>query len=317
MSVESPVLFIVFNRPDTTARVFSRIRDARPAKLFIAADGPRDTREGEAQLCAEVRQIATAVDWPCEVKTLFREKNLGCKYAVSSAITWFFEHVEEGIILEDDCEPAPDFFRFCDTLLAHYRHDTRIRHIGGSNLQHGRRRGDASYYFSRLSHVWGWATWRRAWKDYDVELSAFSDEQIDAFVQNRFEPVTAHCWLEMIHGARKGTLNTWDVQWVFTNWIHDALNIIPNVNLISNIGFDARATHTIEHCSNNAALSTGTLGPIIHPIVFAPTAEADAYTMDLDFNLLQRRRKADRLKYRLKRWLARHGGPSRWQRAGF
>ncbi len=316
MPVASPVLFLVFNRPDTTARVFSRIRDARPSKLFIAADGPRDTREGEAQLCAEVQKIATNVDWPCDVKTLFRTQNLGCKHAVASAITWFFEQVEEGIILEDDCEPAPDFFPFCDALLSHYRHDTRIRHIGGSNLQHGRRHGDASYYFSRLSHVWGWATWRRAWKDYDPELSAFSDSQIDAFVRNHHEPAAAAAWLDMIRGARNGTLDTWDIQWVFTNWIQDGLGIIPNVNLISNIGFDARATHTVTHCSNNAALATGTLAQIIHPSAFTPASEADAYTLALDFNLSQRRRKANRLKYRLKRWIARHGGPARWHRAG-
>jgi GT2 family glycosyltransferase len=161
MSLKTPpVLLIVFRRPDATRRVCATLRQARPEKLFVAADGPRPNRPDEAEQCREARRIATAVDWPCEVKTLFRDDNLGCGRAVSSAIRWFFDQVEEGIVLEDDCLPEASFFPYCAELLARYRHDTRVMHIAGYNpLPHGY--GDGSYYFSRLMQCWGWATWKR------------------------------------------------------------------------------------------------------------------------------------------------------------
>src|SRR5262249_20722231 len=158
-----PVLFLIFNRPNTTARVMEAIRTAGPGRLYVAADGPRDGNADEAKRCAEVRRIATQVDWPCEVQTLFRERNLGCRQAVSSAITWFFEQEQEGIILEDDCLPSPSFFPYCAELLARFRNDERIMCITGCNFQQDMKGYPYSYYFSKYHHVWGWATWRRAW----------------------------------------------------------------------------------------------------------------------------------------------------------
>src|ERR1700690_1974577 len=156
--MQSPVLFLVFNRPDTTRRVFEAIRSAQPPRLYVAADGPRGARAGEAERCAEVRRIATAVNWPCEVKTLFRDCNLGCKMGVSSGITWFFEHEPEGIILEDDVLPVPTFFDFCDELLARFRNDDRVAMISGSNLIAGHFDPAESYFFSRCAQIWGWAS---------------------------------------------------------------------------------------------------------------------------------------------------------------
>lgn len=156
--LKTAVLFLVFNRPETTKTVFEAIRKAKPKRLYIAADGPRKHREGENEKVSSVRQIVTYVDWPCDVKTLFRDENLGCKSAVSGAITWFFNHEEEGIILEDDCLPHPDFFPFCESLLKRYANDERIWVITGNNFQNGIQRGEASYYFSRYNHVWGWAS---------------------------------------------------------------------------------------------------------------------------------------------------------------
>ena len=161
---KSAVLFVVFNRPDTTKRVFEAIRLAKPKRLYITTDGPRPNMPDDVQLCKQTREIVSVVDWDCEVKTLFREENAGCKNGVSAAINWFFDHEEEGIILEDDCLPANSFFKFCDTLLEKYRYDTRVRHITGCNLQFGKKWGDASYYFSNLTNGWGWASWRRAWR---------------------------------------------------------------------------------------------------------------------------------------------------------
>lgn len=169
----SAVLLLIFNRPETTRRVFDQIRAQQPPRLYIAADGARPNRPEEAARCAETRAISTQVDWDCELHLLYRDQNLGCRRAVSEAITWFFEHEEAGIILEDDCLPADSFFYFCDALLEKYRHDERIHAITGTNLQMGKQWGEASYYFSRYTNIWGWASWRRVWKEYDSELSRY------------------------------------------------------------------------------------------------------------------------------------------------
>ena len=168
MAFDVPILFIVFNRPDTTAIVFQKIREIKPRKLFLAADGPRPSREGEKERCDAVRKIITeGVDWDCDVQLKFSDINLGCGRAESSAMLWFFESVGEGIVIEDDTLPDTSFFYFCKELLAYYRNDETVRMIGGNNFQGGKKRGDGSYYFSKLTHSWGYASWWRAWKDYD------------------------------------------------------------------------------------------------------------------------------------------------------
>ena len=169
--MRSPILFLVFNRPDVTQRVFDAIRQARPPKLYIAADGPRKNKVGEVERCALVQEIVSQVDWPCEVSKLIRQENLGCKIAISSAIDWFFSKEPEGIILEDDCLPHPDFFPYCDELLERYRNNERVGMISGDNFQNGIKRGDGDYYFSQFCHIWGWASWARAWKKYDANLA--------------------------------------------------------------------------------------------------------------------------------------------------
>lgn len=166
----TPILFLIFNRPETTEKIFRRIREIQPRRLFISADGPRLNKLNEEKKCAESRKIANGVDWECEVKTHFSERNLGCRLGVSSGINWFFNNVQEGIILEDDCLPDTSFFYFCTALLEHFQNNERIMHIGGVNFQDGRTRGTGSYYFSKLSHIWGWATWKRAWNKYNVDI---------------------------------------------------------------------------------------------------------------------------------------------------
>ncbi|MCS7029805.1 MAG: nucleotide-diphospho-sugar transferase, partial [Bacteroidia bacterium] len=178
------VLFLVFKRLDTTKKVFEVIRKAKPPRLYIAADGPRDWVEGEAEKVKMVREyLMNNIDWDCEVKTLFRDKNLGCGRAVSEAITWFFEHEEMGIILEDDTVPSLSFFWFCEELLKKYKDDKRIGMISGNNFQDGIKRGDGDYYFSIYNHIWGWATWRDRWEGYDFELDSFKD---DKFIEELF-----------------------------------------------------------------------------------------------------------------------------------
>lgn len=240
----SPVLFLVFNRPDTTRQVFEGIRRARPPRLYVAADGPRAGRPAETGRCDKVRAIATAVDWECRVETLFRDENLGCKKAVSGGISWFFEHETEGIILEDDCLPNQSFFTFCDQMLAKYRGDTRVFIVSGYNKQQKWDRSQADYFFSNYGGIWGWASWRRAWDHYDSDMSLLG-EAIDRGVlidllgskQGRLRESTFKNVLEK-------KVDTWDYQWGFARHINNGLVCVPKVSLIENIGFGIDATHT-------------------------------------------------------------------------
>lgn len=238
----TPVLFLIFNRPDTTKQVFEAIRKAKPQKLYIAADGPRDDRPGEDEKCARVRKIATAVDWDCEVKTLFRKINFGCKIAISSSIDWFFENVEEGIILEDDCLPSQSFFWFCQELLETYRNDTRVMSIGGNNkgLSFSK---PHSYFFSKYVQIWGWATWKKSWEKYDYKIEKWATvkEEISNYIYSRKE---IKIRIKQFDSVYNNKLDTWDFQWNFICLIHNGLSVLPSLNLISNIGFTDDATHT-------------------------------------------------------------------------
>jgi hypothetical protein len=302
---KSAVLFIVFNRPDTTLKVFDAIKAARPARLYIAADGPRAGKPGEDVLCEQVRACTQLVDWPCEVKTLFRAQNLGCKDAVSSAISWFFEHEEEGVILEDDCLPANSFFSYCDILLEKYRHDTRIGHIGGANLQQGNIRGTASYYYSNLTHVWGWASWRRVWNRYDKELKAYHTDEVRQQLSKIFnDRLIIDNWETIFKELKAGAIDTWDYQLTFTNFFNNSLSVIPNQNLISNIGFGTGATHTQRSDSPYAFIPLqDTLTEIEHPVYVLPEKDADMHTLKFDFNWEATMRRYNKPTKRLKRFL--------------
>ncbi|WP_207424488.1 nucleotide-diphospho-sugar transferase [Desertivirga brevis] len=283
----SPVLFLIFNRPDTTVAVFEKIKEARPERLYIAADGPRLERPGEIKLSKEAKAIVEQVDWHCEIKTLFREKNLGCKYAVSSAIDWFFQHEEEGIILEDDCLPSADFFRFCDELLENYRDDNRVTQITGCNVQPGKRWGSASYYFSNNIEVWGWASWKRVWKNYDVELNNYNEKELEQHLQEIYKNrIVTQKFMEAFNELKEGKIDTWDYQLRFINFFQKGLVAVPNFNLISNIGFRADGTHTINSDHIFANIKTEQLPDIItHPSTFTACTEADLQTFYADFNI--------------------------------
>jgi len=276
---ETPVLFLIFNRPDTTAKVFGAIRKAKPKKLYISADGPRTPEEKNS--CEQTRKILDKIDWDCKVYTNFSEHNKGCKVAMSDGISWFFQQEEEGIILEDDCLPSESFFAFCSILLAHYRHDTRITHIGGSNLQLGQKRGEASYYFSNLTHVWGWAGWRRVWDSYDVNLTSFPAFKEQDYISN----CPSHLpfkegWLNALEKTYNGEIDTWDYQYAYSNLINNGLSVIPNSNLISNIGFGVQATHTFDEAHFYSALLNEEITSLIHPHFILPEVAADIFTQE-------------------------------------
>jgi len=278
----TPVLFLIFNRPDTTQKVFNAIRQAKPKQLFVAADGLREDKEGEKEKCEQARKIIEQVDWDCEVKTLFRDKNLGCKIAVSSAIDWFFENVEEGIILEDDCLPSQSFFWFCQELLKYYRNDARIMHISGDNFQFGRIRGEGSYYFSKYAHIWGWATWRKAWGCFDVNMKSFKKFKKEAQINNVFNiKQQKKYWMKIFQRVYDDKINTWDYTWVYTCFINSGLCIMPNINLVSNIGFGIESTHTQGENSIFSKMKTEEITEIIHPEFVLADQEADLLTSKL------------------------------------
>lgn len=283
---ETPILFLIFNRPDTTEKVFAEIKKQKPKYLFIAADGPRKDKEGELAKCELTRKVVLDhVDWKCEVKTLFRSENLGCGLAVSEAITWFFDNVEQGIILEDDCLPHPTFFNYCEILLNRYKGDNEIMTISGNNFQDGIQRGDGSYYFSKYTHIWGWATWRRAWLQYDFYMEKWPN-----YLENKLwtkcngNTEQYFYWKSVFEKTYKGEINTWDYQLAFASWCENNLNILPNVNLVENIGFGADATHTKDGNNKFSNMDTYAYWNDIIPSKKAIDKFADLYTFNIVFN---------------------------------
>lgn len=245
--LRTPILFLIFNRPDKSELVLEKIRKVKPKQLYVAADGPRKECEGEIKKCLETRDLIKTVDWDCEIKTLFRDNNLGCRLAVSSAINWFFTNVSEGIILEDDCVPSDSFFPYCSELLDRYRDDKRIMMISGDNFIHKKQNYEFSYFFSRYHFIWGWASWRRAWALYDVEMNLWPNVRNQhAFLESFSDRYERSYWLDILDQTHRGEIDTWDFQWAFSMWVNNGLSICPSSNLIKNIGFDESATHTLR-----------------------------------------------------------------------
>lgn len=267
MGLNTPVAFLIFNRPDTTERVFREIAKAQPRKLLVVADGARPDRAGEAEKCASARAVIERVDWDCEVLKNYSDVNLGCKRRVSSGLDWVFDTVEEAIVLEDDCLPSPSFFPFCEELLERYRHDSRVMQICGANFLKGWSRSEYSYYFSNYGPIWGWASWRRAWKFYDVEMKLWPELRekniLEDFCVNKEELIARLSTYDKVFA---GEIDTWDYQWGFAKLINSGLSITPVANLISNIGFGADATHTSSDDKQYAALERMQLNfPLSHP----------------------------------------------------
>ncbi len=278
--MKTSVALIIFNRVDTTEKVFEAIRQAQPPKLFIIADGPRQGKSGESEKCAATRAIVDRVDWECEVKTNYSATNLGCKLRPASGIDWVFEQVEEAIILEDDCLPDPTFFAFCDEMLERYREDRRIMAICGNNFQFGRQRTRDSYYFSRYPHCWGWATWRRAWQHFDIDMKLWPTVRDGNWLQDILtEGAEIKIWEKIFQSVYDRKIDTaWDYQWTFACWIQSGLAVLPNVNLIRNIGFGANATHTTGG-GKLANMSVEAISqPLHHPLFILRDTEADRYT---------------------------------------
>ncbi len=267
-----PVAIIIFNRPETTRKVLEKIAEYKPTKLFVIADGPRDNVYQDIEKCAAARAIIDQIDWDCELFKNYSDRNLGCGYRPSTGISWVFENVEEAIILEDDCLPDISFFRYCEEMLNVYRNNEKVMLISGIRPHISRKQTKYSYSFSRIPYTWGWATWRRAWKHYDFEIkrwkeisnksswlfNVIGDSKLAEVYRTRFD--------KAYNGECK--LDYWDYQWVFTCWLQRGFAVIPNVNLVNNLGIGGMATHTKDKKYFSTFLSfelEEMLFPLKHP----------------------------------------------------
>lgn len=263
-----PVAIFGFIRPHTTAQVFARVREMQPSKLFLCLDAPREGRPADIEKCEAVKKIFEGVDWPCEVFKNYAEKNMGCRRRMASGISWVFEHVEEAILLEDDCVPHPSFFQFCGELLERYRHDMRVGMIAG-HVEHGRSLNKAtSYYFDRFPTIIGWATWRRAWATFDAELEHWPRVKctpcLEVVFPERRQIRRIEGWFD---GVFHGKADSWATAWWLTFLRQGFLCAHPSVNLITNIGFGADSAHTTDRgsfCDNRP--SEAMPFPLIHPL---------------------------------------------------
>jgi hypothetical protein len=274
-----PIAMFVFNRPETTARVFARVAEARPPRLFLVADGPRADRPHEEERCRETRAIVERVDWPCEVLTNYADANLGCRRRIASGLDWIFSFAERAIILEDDCLPDPTFFRYCRELLERYKDDERVVMISGDNFGPSSRTSPYSYYYSKYPHVWGWATWRRAWRLYDVSMALWPSVRDENLLEEIVgSERAALAWRDIFDAVHSGQIDTWDYQLTFACWMQNGLSILPNVNLVSNIGFTRDATHTTTAGPLSNLPTYSMPFPLRHPPYMVRDRAADAHT---------------------------------------
>ncbi len=286
--MKTPIAFVIFKRSDTTQKVFDSIRQAKPSKLLVIADGPRSDYPNEAKKCAETRAIIDQVDWDCEVLTNYSEVNLGCAKRVATGLDWAFDLAEEAIVLEDDCVPHPTFFQFCEELLEYYRNDQRVMAIAAKNVQFGRRRTDYSYYFSRYNHCWGWASWRRAWQHFDFDMTLWPEAKsknilLDILGDQR----AASYWTRIFQSTYEGGNNSWAYRWMLSCWLQNGLSILPSHNLVSNLGFGADATNTITSSKNShyANMVTEKMAfPLRHPPYITRNRCADDFEQNTLFN---------------------------------
>jgi hypothetical protein len=276
--LNTPVALMMFNRPDLTAQVFEAIRAARPKRLLVVADGPRN--DAERVRCLETRAVIK-VDWPCDLETNYSEQNLGCKRRVGTGISWVFEQCEDAIILEDDTLPSPSFFPYCQTLLERYRDDERVMCISGMNLvRDPRPRGSETYHFSRYGATNGWATWRRAWCHWDIDMKAWPAFKRSGRIKDLFQDrVEQWFWTLLFDEQYQGRINTWDYQWLFARLAQGGLTATPIVNMVANLGFRADGTHTAFAMPKawEAALHHHDLWNLVEPEYVVPNRDMDDY----------------------------------------
>ena len=286
MTVTEPILVIAFNRPDLLAQVLQRLREVSATRVFVAIDGPRATRDGEDRKVQECRDLVDTIDWPCEVQTLAQQANLGCGLGVSTAISWFFSQVDRGIILEDDIIPDPSFFGFCSGLLDRYQDDPRVFAITGCNFVplEGQTNPEAAYRFSRVAHIWGWATWRRSWDTYRLDIAGWRRDlpARKLWTSGGSTLSGALFWAMTFELMARRQVDTWDAQLVFAAMRQDQLIATCNTNLVENIGFGGDATHTLVDVDT---LPVGSVILPTQPVPVRADEKADAWTREHHFQV--------------------------------
>ena len=265
--MDTPLLILAWRRPHTLRQVINAIRLVAPTRLYVACDGPNPDRLGESEKVAATRAvIESEIDWPCQIERLYSDVNQGCRLGVSRAITWFFDQVEEGIILEDDCVPHPDFFNFCSKMLSFYRYDMRIWCISGNNFQDSTWAGSGDYFFGQIPMCWGWATWRSRWIHYDAEMKRWpASKKVGLLHSVITDPVARSYWSKIwdkLWVSNKP--DSWAYRWAFTCVIERGLTVLPKVNLVENVGYGEDATHTRGGNCSRQAFPLGT-HKISHP----------------------------------------------------
>lgn len=287
----TPVVFIIFNRPDTTKRVFEKIREAKPKKLYIIADGPRKSVPKDYELCQLTRSMVENIDWDCNLYKNYSDINLGSRFRPASGFEFVFRNEDDAIILEDDCLPHTSFFEYCQQLLEYFRNEKKINIISGSNFLSKLSNKKYSYQFSAFHHFWGWATWKRAWEKYDIDMKEWPVLKNKNFINDiLMRRTSAKYWETLFEEVYTGKINTaWDYQWIYSSWKNNGLAVLPTSNLISNIGFGENATHTKnkKHKRSNMPLE-GVQFPIIHPPQIKRDFEYDQILSDYIFRFNRR-----------------------------
>jgi hypothetical protein len=297
--MRTPIALFIFKRPHTTQKVFDVIRQVKPKQLFVVADAPHPNEADEAEKCAAARAIIDQVDWDCDIIKRYADTNVGLGGQLSTGISWVFDQVEEAILLEDDCLVHPDFFRFAEELLEYYRNDPRIFSISSQNVQLKRNRTQDSYYFSRYHHIWGWATWRRAWQHYDYTMKLWPKVRETSFLRDLLgDRGATQYWTDLFQATYEGEIHTWDYQWTLTCWLQRGLSIIPNVNLVNHIGFwgDSTNAHYVPKVVKQPLEPLNF--PLHHPAIVMPWINADRLTQKEFFesgSIVQLKRRIKRL----------------------
>jgi len=277
-SLRTPVALLVFNRPEATSRVVAEIVRARPPQVLVFGDGPRADHPEDPSRVAAARAVVEAAPWECDVLTNYSDVNLGAKYRPATGLDWVFDTVDRAIFLEDDCLPHPTFFRFCDELLERYGDDERVMMVSGNNFMRGRRLTADSYLFSHYVGIWGWATWRRAWRHYDVDLHQWGSLRDTDFLHDVLgDEAEVALWRRYFDGIVSGESRTWDHQWQFACWAQHGLSIMPAVHLCASIGFGPKAAHYVEVDPRLAVLASEMRFPLRHPSTMVRSREADDF----------------------------------------
>ena len=274
----SPVLIIIFNRPNFVKKLIDTLRQVRPSKIYVVADGPREGVSEDLDKCYQAKKQIDEIDWECDIQKKYSEINLGCGLNPSEGISWALSRSEKVIILEDDCLPNIDFFKYCDELLDLYLDDERIMMISGNNHTFGKFNFNHSYEFTHHTQTYGWGTWRRAWNRYDLTMKIWPEYRTLTWLQEKTgSKKSAEFWYRIFEMCYQNELESaWDYQWTFCCWINQGLNIIPKENLVTNVGFNSEGTHEIDPDHLIAEVPVNQIDfPLVHPLIFQNNKKLD------------------------------------------